>query len=407
MNEETGQPAGTMELTIRNELRRAVAHGILESAGVTFILLIAVSWYQAGPLAKSMVASSSSLGFLMAPLVVWTSRMLNSRASVASAVILLLGACGYLAAFAGNSLPWFVAGCMLGMGAASSIHPLVTQIYHDNYPRHRRGQLYSRSLIIRIGTCAIFSYLVGIVLDYSFSLFPIVLCIYCIASLASCFWLYHTPVATPVPSTDRHLFRGLLFARTDLLFRNTLICWMLLGFANLMMNPLRVEFLANPVYGLHLTAEKVALYVGVLPNLARLVLSPVWGFLFDRLNFFLVRVLVNLGFVIGIASFFVVGSDMGLIIGSISYGIANAGGDIAWGLWVTKIAPRQHVTDYMAAHTFFTGVRGIIAPLVGFSALTYVAPTKVGIFAMLLIIAASALLIPERKKFSLRSISNE
>ena len=47
-------------------------------------------------------------------------------------------------------------------------------------------------------------------------------------------------------------------------------------------------------------------------------------------------------------------------------GIANAGGDVAWSLWVTKFAPPERVADYMSVHTFFTGVRGVAAPLIAF-----------------------------------------
>ena len=40
--------------------------------------------------------------------------------------------------------------------------------------------------------------------------------------------------------------RALGYAKQDRLFRRVLISWMLLGFGNLMMLPLRVEYLANP-----------------------------------------------------------------------------------------------------------------------------------------------------------------
>jgi MFS family permease len=194
-----------------------------------------------------------------------------------------------------------------------------------------------------------------------------------------------------------HPFRAMRFVRDDPIFRRTLICWMLMGFANLMMLPLRVEYLANPRYHLNLNVEAVALLTGVIPNLARLVLSPVWGTLFDRMNFFTLRVTLNVGFAIGILTFFVSNSFWGLVAGAIIFGISNAGGDVAWSLWVTKFAPPGRVADYMSVHTFFTGVRGVLAPAVGFALVTQ------GPFAILagissaLIVAASLLLVPEIK----------
>ena len=141
----------------------------------------------------------------------------------------------------------------------------------------------------------------------------------------------------------------------------------------------------------------IALLTGVIPNLARLVLSPVWGHLFDHMNFFTLRITLNLGFAIGILTFFTTGSTMGLVAGAIVYGISNAGGDVAWSLWVTKFAPANRVADYMSVHTFLTGVRGVGAPLLAFLSVSHL---SVGILAAIcagLILLATALLIPEVK----------
>jgi len=78
---------------------------------------------------------------------------------------------------------------------------------------------------------------------------------------------------------------------------------MLMSFANLMMLPLRVEYLANPDYGQALSVGAIALLTGVIPNIARLILSPL-GYLFDHMNFFALRVTLNIGFAIGILTFF-------------------------------------------------------------------------------------------------------
>ena len=74
----------------------------------------------------------------------------------------------------------------------------------------------------------------------------------------------------------------------------------------------------------------IALLTGVIPNIARLILSPIWGHLFDRMNFFTLRVTLNCGFAIGIFTFFVSNSFWGLVLGAIIFGISNAGGDVAW-----------------------------------------------------------------------------
>jgi MFS family permease len=106
---------------------------------------------------------------------------------------------------------------------------------------------------------------------------------------------------------------------------------------------------------------------------------------------------VNLGFATGILAFFTSSDPMGLILGAIVFGISNAGGDVAWSLWVTKFAPPNHVADYMAVHTFFTGVRGVLAPLVAFHAIQGLEIHTLGWIATGLIVTSSLLLLPEVK----------
>jgi len=194
-----------------------------------------------------------------------------------------------------------------------------------------------------------------------------------------------------------HPFRSLRYVREDRLFRQTLISWMLLGFGNLMMLPMRVEYLANPSRGWSFTAAEVAFFAGVVPNCARLVVSPFWGWIFDRVNFLALRVVLNLGFAIGITAFFTTGSITGLVVGGIVHGISNSGGDVAWGLWVTKFAPPDRVADYMSVHTFFTGIRGVSAPLIAFHLVSFMAIGELAWVAVSMILAATLLLLPVLK----------
>jgi len=254
--------------------------------------------------------------------------------------------------------------------------------------------------MVRIAMAALFSKMAGDTLDGHIDRYRWLLLVFGIALAFASFCLSRCPSQPIAQDGGAHPFRAMRFVRDDPLFRRTLICWMLMGFANLMMLPLRVEFLANPKY--HPTSGAVsvgtiALLTGVIPNLARLILSPVWGHLFDHMNFFTLRVTLNVGFAIGILAFFTTGSTIGLVVGAIVYGVSNAGGDVAWGLWVTKFAPPHRVADYMAVHTFLTGVRGVAAPLFAFLTVNHL---SIGIIAAIcagLILLATAFLIPEIK----------
>lgn len=385
------------ERTYRFERWRAVSSGILETAGTTFLLLVAVRWFNAGETAKALVAGGGSFGLMLSPMVVSLVAKLGWRTGTAASRIAATGAVSFAIMAAIPTLPVFVLGSILGMTASAAAIPLLTQIYQENYPEKARGHLFSRTVMIRIATAALFSELAGRALSGHISGFRWLLLVFGMAFAFAAWCLGRYPSRTLTAANGTHPLRALRFAREDALFRRTLICWMLMGFANLMMLPMRVEYLANPKYHLALRVSQVAFLTGVVPNLARLVMSPVWGWLFDRMNFFTLRITLNCGFAIGIVAFFTSSDWTGLVLGAIVFGISNAGGDVAWSLWVTKFAPPEHVADYMAVHTFFTGVRGVLAPLVAFHASRTLELHWLGWIAAGLIAASSVLLLPEVK----------
>ena len=389
--------ANRTRTTYYYERWRAVAAGVLETAGSTFLLLIAVRWFETGAFNKALVAGGGSVGLLLSPVVVTQVSAAGWPVAQAAARLLAVGAVSFLLPVLLPVLPLFVLGSMAGMASSAAVIPLLTQIYQENYPEQERGRRFSRTVMIRIACAAVFGKLAGDVLTGHIGYFRWLLLAFAMALGFASFCLSRCPSRPLSVDGGAHPFRALRFVRDDALFRRTLICWMLMGFGNLMMLPLRVEYLANPRYDLALDAGRVALLTTVVPNLARLVLNPLWGHLFDRMNFFALRVMLNVGFAIGILTFFVSHSFTGLVVGAVVYGISNAGGDVAWSLWVTKFAPPERVADYMSVHTFFTGVRGVLAPMVGF----YLAGRhSLGLLAglsSLLIVAATALLLPEIK----------
>lgn len=390
------------QITYRYERWRALASGILETAGATFLLLIAVRWYESGPLSKALVAAGGSAGLMLAPWAVSRVEALRWPVSLAASRLATVGTFTVLLMAAFPPQIVFVIGSIVAMTASSIAIPLMTQIYQENYPARERGKLFSRTFMIRIATAAVFSELAGRLLSAHISYFRWLLLVFAAAFGFAAFCFARIPSRPLVASGGTHPFRALRYAREDRVFRITLISWMFLGFATLMMSPLRVEYLANPkhgltLHGLPLTPAHIALLVSVIPNLARLVLSPIWGYLFDRMNFFILRISLNTGFALGAISFFVGGNMFWLVVAAILFGVANAGADVAWSLWVTKFAPPERVADYMSVHTFFTGVRGLGAPLVAFYLIAGLPFHYVGWICAALIVIGTTLLVPEIK----------
>jgi len=388
-------PADRAQQTFRLDCGRMVFAGVLESAANTFLLLIAVRHFEAGALAKALVAAGGSVGLLLSPLAVSWVEYHRWPATRGAARILFLGsaACAVAALF--PTLWLFVPASVLALATSSAVIPLMTQVYHDNYPTAQRGKLYSRSFMLRIGAAMAFSWLGGMFLDAYPQGFRWLMLVFSVAFALAAGFVRKIPSNPLQLSGGTHPLHALRFVREDRLFRQTLIVWMFMGFANLMMLPMRVEYLGNPRYGLTLSAAGIAWLTGVIPNLARLIMNPVWGWLFDRMNFFALRTSINLGFALGILAFFTSNSPNGLVIGAVIYGISNAGGDIAWGLWVTKFAPPGRVTDYMSVHTFLTGVRGVAAPVIAFQLVQRFSLPILGGFSAALILVATLLLLPE------------
>src|SRR5437867_9611860 len=96
------------EITYRYERWRAVTSGILESATSTFLLLIAVRWFEAGALAKALVAGGGRFGLLLSPLVVAVVSTRGWPAAEAASGLLVVGAGRILLAALWSRLPVFV-----------------------------------------------------------------------------------------------------------------------------------------------------------------------------------------------------------------------------------------------------------------------------------------------------------
>ena len=381
--------------TFRYERWRAGAHGMLETAAQTFLLLIAVQYYAAGPTAKALLASGGSFGMLLSLLVVSVVANSGLRPARAAAMLTALGALCMGVVAAVPTPVVFLAGSITAMALLAMTIPLLTQVYQDNYPSQSRGRLFSLTMMIRIGTAAAFAEAAGRVLAADMQWSRWLMLVYCGAFAFSAVCLARLDSKPLARSGRTNPLRALRYVREDRVFRLTLIVWMLMGFANLMMWPMRVEFLANPRYGPPLAATSIALLTGVIPNIARLLLSPLWGRLFDRMDFLSLRAALNLGFALGILAFFTSREMPGLLAGAVIFGISNAGGDVAWTLWVTKFAPPERVAEYMAVHTFFTGLRGVVAPLVAFNLVAYVSIGALGWVCAAMIVAASLILVAE------------
>ncbi len=388
--------------TFRQEQRRAVAMGVIETAGQTFLVLIAVAVFHAGATSKALLVLSTSLGLLASPVVLGMVRRGGWRVSAAAGSLFLVsGAAMAIAALLPDHRIFVPCAILAFMMVGASV-PLGTKMYQDNYPDANRGTLFSKSVVVRIVAAAVFAWMGGHLLESDLGQYRLLIAAFSVAFFFSALCLFRCPSKAMDRDVDGHPLHSLHLVREDRVFRWTLWSWMFLGFGNLVMLPLRVEYLANPDHGIALSPGMVALFTGVLPNVSRLLMSRVWGFLFDRMNFFLLRLVLNVGFMAGTLAFFLGTTMAGFMVGSLLFGVALAGGDIAWSLWVTKIAPPGKVAEYMSVHTFFTGLRGIFAPFAAFYLIKIVSIGPLAWGCVGLMVFGSLFLLPEVKSITSR-----
>ena len=65
---------------------------------------------------------------------------------------------------------------------------------------------------------------------------------------------------------------------------------MLIGFANLATIPLRVDWLADADHGLNYDATTVLWLTLIVPGICSMLSAPLWGRLYDRINFIILRI---------------------------------------------------------------------------------------------------------------------
>lgn len=356
--------------TYRYDRLRAPFAGICESTAA-IATLIAIRGYGAtegdeADFVKSLLNAANFTGLLLTTVFLAVVGRSGWRSThIVSGYLVLSGGLLILAGLS-NSLIAFTACYVAAYIIFAQQAPMMIHTYTRNYTAHERGQKVSTVMITVAGASALFSYLGSMLLDWRLGWFPMVLIAMGVACWVNAWLVWRIPSEPLVQAETGNPLRSLSLPFQDKLFGWLLLSWMLMGFANLMTTPIRVELLANPEYNYNVSNEQVLLATMVIPQIAGLLSGKVWGALFDRMNFIAWRVCVNGCFFIGMLLYFS-GLELWVVyVGALFLGLGMGGGRIGWNLWVTKIAPVDKVSAYMSIHTMFTGVRGILAPFIGY-----------------------------------------
>ena len=251
-----------------------------------------------------------------------------------------------------------------------------------------RGKQFSRVMIYFILGTIISTFLYRYLFDYLRVSFEIILLVgagYCLGAYSSVRYFPTKKMSEGKAISFKQLIDIL---KNDHFFVKISFAWFLLGFANLWIMPYRVNVLIEPTFKFQYSVGLVLLLLNVIPEIFHLIFLPLFGKMFDKVNFIVARIVTATLFASSIASFFL-GETLFLhLISSVFWGCAKAGGSIQWKLWVNKFAPANQVSLYALLHNGLTGIRMIMGSLIGLYSLNYLGPILCAYISLFLIALA-------------------
>jgi MFS family permease len=390
--------------TYRLELARSPFIGLIEAGWLTFGLTIATKVYDAPDYGKALIAAAFAIGLLVTPLTLYLLSFTRLKIATLCALI-LASASAFLVVSAIADTFWpFAFGLIFSQIFASQQSTFLIRIHSENYPSRTRGTRLSLVFSIASLSGALAAFFGGSYLDNNIEEYKGVILVMCAALLISALITYRIPSRELGADAHDSPFRNLSLAWTDKLFGKLLFAWMLMGIGNLMIIPLRIEYLANPLYGINATVLEIATITFIIPAIVRILSTGFWGYLFDRTNFIVLRTVLNTCFFISITLFFFTDNKTIMAVSAVFMGLGMGGGNIAWNLWVTKVAPPDKISAYMSVHTGLTGIRGIAAPFMGFALIAAFGPSGVGVISGILIFLSIVMFIGNTHEERLRKV---
>lgn len=306
---------------------------------------------------------------------------------------------------------------LLGLLFASNslIVPAQNSIYQRNIHPSRRARVFGIIQSVGIGVSVVLTFIAGRLLDVREDSFRLILVVTGIVGFASAAILALIRIQEPVVKRDcqklnwkqtllepiggtlRLLKENKAFAAFERSFS-------IYGMGFIMMQPIIPIYLVDK---LQLTYTANFLAKGIVSQLGMLLLSPLIGKLHDRMHpFRFMSAAFGLLMVfplLFVASSLVQGeSVLPVVIVFLAYlifGIAMAGVNITWNMGSIYFAGDSDASIYQSVHVTMTGIRGLIAPVLGYTLLKVFSLTMVFVVAAGFFLAAALVSLRDYRRW--------
>lgn len=376
---------------------RQSADGFIQPTIDSVFLVVAIRFFAVGDFWTGLIASSNFIGFLMsAPLTGMLNRTSIRRSQILASLTALAALAMGMATISSSGI-LFAVSVAISSAAFHLRQPFFTDLYGELYPEDRRAKMIALGLRLNLMIALLMGLLYGWRLDEDLGNWRWITGLCTVILASGSILLSRLPGRRVIPRGDAW-WQAMAIPFRNPIFVYVETSWMLVGFGNLWTLPLRAVYLAEKERGLGLSPGTVTLLLVIIPVAVRLMFNPLWAKLYQRLSFPALRLSINLFFISSVPLYFI--SDrMGiLILASVLFGMGTSGSPFIWQLWVTRIVSQSETRIYQSAHAFLAGIRGVIAPFVGFAVLQGLSFRTMGFISALLALLASSMMLPLLRK---------
>ena len=248
-------------------------------------------------------------------------------------------------------------------------------VWRANYSRTARTTFAAQTQIIVSIVMSLVGVAAGLALDLNVNNFRWVFFGSAVFSLLGVFSFKRVRVrrqkqllATEKKAMGNRIFRlGNVFQvlRDDAIYRKYLLWQFIFGSGNLMtIAPLILVL----TYNMGVPRLTQILITASVPTLLMPATTPFWASALATRHVVAFRALNSRVFVLASATVFFGGIFQSLWllwISAVLIGVAFGGGMLIWNLGHNDFAPQERNVEYMSVHVTLTGIRGLIAPLIG------------------------------------------